>query len=243
MRSQEKADAWLARNPKLSSKNGGLVEFAVVEGGVHKAGALEEALKDVTVVAHVAADLPGAMAKGSAGVQRTIDGVLETLKSAKAASSVKRFVLTSSTAALGDPVRLLNEDDWNDATLEKVDSGKNSPYPAAKQLSEQAAWKFVEDEKPSFEFVTILPSAVIGPSVTQASPDLKAGSYGVVYGVLAQNVDVTKLQGLLSPRQRKYVDVRDVAEAHVQAATQQSASGKRFIASAQPEYSVFQVVR
>lgn len=35
-------------------------------------------------------------------------------------------------------------------------------YMASKTLAEQAAWKWVEDNKPSFEVVTTLPSWVFG---------------------------------------------------------------------------------
>ena len=39
--------------------------------------------------------------------------------------------------------------------------------PASKTLAEQAFWKFFEDEKPSFDGVTINPPLVLGPVIHQ----------------------------------------------------------------------------
>jgi hypothetical protein len=47
--------------------------------------------------------------------------------------------------------------------------GKATPpfikYAASKTLSEQAAWKFVEENSPSFDMVTLLPSFAWGVSI------------------------------------------------------------------------------
>lgn len=88
-RSQEKADAWTKRNPGLK------VEWAIAPDLSTKGAALH-AMDGVTHVIHVAADLPGAMEKGVAGVEKTINAVIQMLEAAKATKSVKASRSVSS---------------------------------------------------------------------------------------------------------------------------------------------------
>jgi dihydroflavonol-4-reductase len=93
--------------------------------------------------------------------------------------------------------------------------------PARTSLAERAAWDFVENESPSFDLVVINPTGVIGPSIgsglsttSKVIADLLNG------GVYPAIIDMTF----------PYVDVRDVAEAHVRAAENPDAAG-RYICS------------
>lgn len=59
------------------------------------------------------------------------------------------------------------QNDWNEAAVKAVkEKGKDafhfSKYAASKTLSEQAAWQWIEDEKPGFDLVTIMPTFVLG---------------------------------------------------------------------------------
>jgi nucleoside-diphosphate-sugar epimerase len=38
-------------------------------------------------------------------------------------------------------------------------------YNVSKKLSEQAAWKFMEDKKPNFDLIVINPDIIIGPLI------------------------------------------------------------------------------
>lgn len=134
------------------------------------------------------------------------------------ASDVKRVVLTSSAAAITDEPedRIYTEADWNErSTLQR------NPYYYSKTVAERAAWRFVEENDPTFDLVVINPTGVIGPSIgsglsttSRIIADLLKGS---VYPAI---IDVTLA----------YVDVRDVAEAHVRAADNRDAAG-RYICS------------
>jgi nucleoside-diphosphate-sugar epimerase len=44
-----------------------------------------------------------------------------------------------------------------------------SDYAASKTLAEKAFWKFIKDEKPNFDGVTINPPLVFGPIIHQVS--------------------------------------------------------------------------
>jgi dihydroflavonol-4-reductase len=133
-------------------------------------------------------------------------------------TGVKRMVLTSSAAAITDEPedRIYTEADWNTNS-----SLTRNPYYYSKALAERAAWDFIENESPSFDLVVINPTGVIGPSIgsglsttSKVIADLLNG------GVYPAIVDMTF----------PYVDVRDVAEAHVRAAEKPEASG-RYICS------------
>jgi len=151
-------------------------------------------------------------------VDPALKGTLNVLEAANAAG-VGRVVLTSSTAAITDEPqdRVYTEDDWNETS-----SLTRNPYYYSKTLAERAAWDFVDSESPTFDVVVINPSGVIGPSLsaglnttTRSIADLLNG------GVYPAIIDLSFA----------IVDVRDVAQAHVRAATEPNASGRYICAS------------
>jgi nucleoside-diphosphate-sugar epimerase len=87
--------------------------LAIVEN-IEAPGAYDSAAQGVDVVVHMASPLPGA--EGTVGKDNEMgiliparDGIVNMLKSAKKSSSVKRVVLTSSSAAVMDPKIPRNE--------------------------------------------------------------------------------------------------------------------------------------
>ena len=146
-------------------------------------------------------------------VDPALKGTLAVLGAA-AKAGVRRVVLTSSVAAITDEPpqdHALTEADWNEKS-----SLTRNPYYYSKALAERAAWDFVRDAKPSFDLIAINPFLVIGPSYTATlneSPKVLADmTKGVYPGVL----DLTW----------GFVDVRDVARAHVLALETPAASGR-----------------
>ncbi len=147
-------------------------------------------------------------------VDPAVQGTLEVLRSAARAGSVKRVVLTSSMAAISDePVddHVFTEEDWNEKS-----SLTRNPYYFSKAQAERAAWKLVEEESPAFDLVTINPYMVLGPSLgpslnttNQVFRDLLTGVY----------------PGIMSLAWG-FVDVRDVARAHVLAMETAAARGR-----------------
>lgn len=82
-------------------------------------------------------------------------------------------------------------------------------YHASKILSNQASWKFMADQSPSFTLITIHPSFVYGHNPIQSSASEVANSSN---GMLWSAIMNENAAGILS-----YVSVGDVAEAHVKA--------------------------
>lgn len=99
VRSAEKGEALRSVFPKYADK----IEVAIVEN--HEAlGAYDTVVQGVDVVVHMASPLLGTAGndneKGYLIPAR--DGILNMLKSASKATSVKRVVMTSSSAAVVD---------------------------------------------------------------------------------------------------------------------------------------------
>lgn len=153
-------------------------------------------------------------------VEPAVEGTLNVMRAAKKAKSVKRVVLTSSMAAITDePDRKtkLTEEHWNTKS-----SLKRNPYYYSKTMAERAAWEFMEKERPHFSLVVLNPFMVIGPSLGPALntsnkvfADLLMGRYPAIMD-LAWG----------------FVDVRDVALAHVLAMMTPRAKGRYVCANA-----------
>ncbi|MBX9881489.1 MAG: NAD-dependent epimerase/dehydratase family protein [Sphingomonas sp.] len=153
-------------------------------------------------------------------VDPAVQGTLAVLEAAAKSPRVKRVVLTSSMAAVTDEPptdRALTEGDWNTrSTL------RRNPYYLSKTLAERAAWDFMAQAKPGFDLVVINPFLVVGPAHTaaintsnQIFVDLLAGTYPVIMAL-----------------DWGFVDVRDVADAHLLALDNDQASGRYLCAAA-----------
>lgn len=152
-------------------------------------------------------------------VDPAVRGTRSMMQACAGAPSVKRVVLTSSMAAITDEPesdRVLTEADWNDkSTLER------NPYYFSKTLAEREAWAFVEKERPGFDLVVVNPFLVIGPSMTSAINTSNQLFVDLVKGTYPGIMSLTW----------GFVDVRDVADAHVRAMRTPSAKG-RYICAA-----------
>lgn len=181
-----------------------------------------EALQGADALMHTASPFPLAQPKDENEVIRpAVDGTLRALKAAKAAG-VTRVVLTSSLVAVmekdaPDNGTSYTHEDWSD-----LQSARINPYGKSKTMAEQAAWAFVKNEAPDMQLTTINPGLVLGPAL-----DAHYGtSLGVVERVLASKDPMLPNFGLPA------VDVRDVADMHVDALKTTDSVGKRLIASA-----------
>jgi dihydroflavonol-4-reductase len=151
-------------------------------------------------------------------VDPAVNGTLAMLRAAAQSPRIKRVVLTSSMAAITDEPdgRLLTEADWNDkSTLAR------NPYYFSKALAERAAWDFMAEHKPGFDLIVINPFMVVGPAMTpeintsnQIFVDMAKGKYPAIMAL-----------------EWGFVDVRDVAQAHVRAIDATGAAG-RYICAA-----------
>ena len=148
-------------------------------------------------------------------VKPAVAGVKRAFKFAKK-YNVKKVVLTSSVAAIFDTLEektYYDETDWSDP-----DNPSISHYSKSKTLAERAAWDFVKNEGNPFELAVINPALVIGPSL---SGDLGESNKAIA-------MVATGKMPVAVPLQFGYVDVRDVATAHVLAMQNSNSNGERF---------------
>jgi len=179
-----------------------------------------EATAGCSHVAHVASPLPaGVPGDPNELIAPARDGALRALRAAKAAG-VRRFVMTSSVAAIsygrGRGTHHFTEADW---TL--LEQPGLTPYIRSKTIAERAARDWVAKEGGGIEFCTINPSVVLGPVW---SADYSA-SVTIVKRLLDGSMSACPDIGF------GVVDVRDVADLHVRALKAPGMAGERFIAS------------
>ena len=148
-------------------------------------------------------------------VKPAVAGVNRAMKFAKK-HNLKKVVLTSSVAAIYETMEsksYYDENDWSDPENPAI-----SHYSKSKTLAERAAWEFVENENHPFELAVINPALVIGPSL---SGDLGESNKAI-------EMVATGKMPVAVPLQFGYVDVRDVAAAHILAMQIPASNGERF---------------
>lgn len=174
-------------------------------------------------------------------IDPAVNGTREILRAIKAlAPSVKRVVVTSSFAAVLDPLSSKTSysgEDWNPITMDQAISSGASAYIGSKTFAERAAWDFVASEKPNFTLATINPVLVFGPVMQLDN----------LSHINTSNADMCdmiqgKMKTGITARAFHWVDVRDVALMHVLASELETAASKRFIAAAGP-YSNNQIAQ
>ncbi|GMP41534.1 hypothetical protein CsSME_00011604 [Camellia sinensis var. sinensis] len=149
-------------------------------------------------------------------IDPALKGTVNVLRSCAKVPSIKRVVLTSSMAAVMCNQKMLTpglhmDETWFSDPLFCKES--KLWYQLSKTLAEEAAWKFAKEN--GIDLTVINPGWVIGPFL---QPTLNA-TVEVVLNVI---------NGAKSFPNASYrwVDVRDVANAHIQAFEIPSASGR-----------------
>ncbi|GAP86643.1 putative ketoreductase [Rosellinia necatrix] len=160
-----------------------------------------------------------------------IKGTTGLLTSIKAyGPAVKRLVITSSSAAILNPdnhAKVYDETCWAPTTLEDaIQYPAKHAYRASKVLAEKTAWAFVENEKPNFDLAVINCTFVFGPiqRKLQSLDAMNTSNHRI------RDMVQGKWKDGLQPTAPVFtwVDVRDVARAHLRAMTVPKAGGHRF---------------
>jgi len=179
----------------------------------------EAAFKGTHGVIHVASPFHN---KGGENelVVPAVTGTRNILVSVENVPEVKQIVLTSSMAAVGfnggklPPTHIYTEADWSNADLQRQNQ---SWYPLSKTLAEKSAWDYMATErKRDFRLIVINPTLIVGPIL---QPTLNTSSE-IVASYLNGEKEVIPQSTM------GYVDVRDVAEAHIKAYESESAEGR-----------------
>jgi dihydroflavonol-4-reductase len=178
-------------------------------------GAFDEPAAAADYVIHMASPFHMTVADPQRDlVEPAVRGTRAMLEACLRSSRVKRVVLTSSMAAITDepdPAHVLTEADWNEKS-----SLTRNPYYYSKAEAERAAWAFHAEHRPAWDLVVINPYIVIGPSLAGTVNESNKLFVDLLNGVYPA----------IMPLTWGFVDVRDVAEAHVRALTAPAASGR-----------------
>ncbi|KAJ5633380.1 cinnamoyl-CoA reductase [Penicillium lividum] len=198
-------------------------------------GAFDNAVRGVDGIIHSASPFHF-NAKGPCEiVDPAISGTISLLESAhRFGSGITRVVNTSSIAAILDPSKGLRpgytytEADWNPIAAESLATADSlTLYLASKALAEQAAWKFMDNKKPNFTLTTICPPLTYGPIIhhVKTCSNLNtsiADFYRLMNGTCAAVPNGSLISCV-------FVDVRDVAKAHLLAFESPKAAGQRYL--------------
>jgi len=174
----------------------------------------DRAVEGCAYVMHVASPM---MVRDN--VRPAREGVMRVLK-ASARAGVRRVVVTSSSAAASRPpgdARPADETVWTDPDAKGLND-----YGRSKTLAERDAWDFMATPaRGEMTLTTILPVFIQGPVL--------GADYSRSVGLVAD-----MLQGKMPAVPRlgfSMVDIRDLADLHVQAMTAPQVAGERIIAS------------
>ncbi|KAJ1306077.1 hypothetical protein OPQ81_010789 [Rhizoctonia solani] len=211
----------------------GQLEFSIVED-ITIPGAFNEVLKNnqFDVVLHTSSPFVFKVTDVTKDLlDPAILGTIGILKSIKAhAPTVKRVVITSSIVSIIDrskgdrPGYAYSEKDWNPITYEEAQKDAVSGYYGSKTFAEKSAWDFMTNERPGFQLTTICPPMVYGPALQEVKSisQLNTSSVGF-YAIFSGQQKVLTNGGGWT-----WVDVRDVARAHIAAFEKPGAANERF---------------
>ena len=198
---------------QLSTEN-----LSFVEADLTKDEGWDEAVAGCDYVLHVASPfIVGVPKHEDELIIPAVEGTRRVIEAA-INEGVKKVVQTSSCAAIIETHNgktHFTEDDWTDASHPKTPA-----YYKSKTLAEQKAWELIGAQSTT-KLAVINPAGVFGPTL---SDDI-----GVANEFVLQVID-GKVPGC--PKLHLgFVDVRDVAAAHILAMQKPEADGERFIIS------------
>ncbi|GAV74983.1 Epimerase domain-containing protein [Cephalotus follicularis] len=176
-------------------------------------------------------------------IKPAVQGVLNVLKACAKAKTVKRFILTSSVAAvtinaLEGTGLVMDEKNWTDVDFLATVKPPTWGYAVSKTLAEKAAQKFGEEN--NIDVITVLPTLMAGYSLT---PDISL-SIGLATSPITGNeflINGLKVMQMLSGS-ISLTHVEDVCRAHIFIAEKESASGRYICCAANtsvPELAKF----
>ncbi|KPM87300.1 NAD-dependent epimerase [Vibrio alginolyticus] len=203
----------------LEKASANVGELSFVELDLTSDNGWDKAAEGCDYVMHVASPFAAAEPKHEDEmIKPAVDGSLRALRAANKAG-VKRVVLTSSALTMMATMKsgTFGPSDWANTNSKDIKT-----YAKSKTLAEQAAWQFMEEQSSAMELVTVSPGGVFGPALGN---DISGQSMTMIDQMLRGKIPM--LANVAMPM----VDVRDVANAHVQAMTHAKAAGQRILAS------------
>ena len=199
---------------------GGKLEFCQLD--LLKDDGWNDALDECEYVLHTASPVSLLLSNNPDDLIKPAVNGLERCLNSAVKNNIKRFVMTSSFSAIGAGSKEKELDDTNWTDLNNLNI---SPYDISKTKAEMFLWEYVSklDKSKNIEVCSINPVIVVGPSLSE--------------DVGVSNTVVKKLLDGSSPMVPRFgvnlVDVKDVADMHIEAMINPKAAGKRFLLSSE----------
>ena len=211
----------------LKAAEGSKGKLTLFKADLLKDGAFDAAMQGCELVIHTASPF---VIKGLKDAQKelvdpAVMGTKNVLDAANRVASVKRIVLTASVVSIyGDcqdmsdaGLKAFTEAQWN--TTSTV---SHQPYNYSKVAAERVGWDIAKAQS-RWDFLTINPGLVLGPSLTTASDSTSLST-------IKELADGTLMTGVPN-MEIAIVDVRDAARAHIHAGFTPQASGRHIAVS------------
>ncbi|GME98412.1 oxidoreductase activity protein [[Candida] boidinii] len=217
----------------------GDLSFEIVKD-IAAPNAFDEVLKkhtDIKHVLHTASPFSFGSGKTPEEAYKipALEGTKNVLKAIKDhAPQVEHVVITSSYVTMMEFTQIeqppANEDYWSSLTWDQVGDNEMMGYSSSKKLAEEAAWEFMKTESPNFALTTLTPPYIFGPQVfdSQVGKTLNTSNQVIIN---ASSIDPSTTEAQKDTT-FLYVDVRDVAFAHVAPLSTTSMNNRRIFTTA-----------
>jgi len=222
VRDKTRGDKYRQFDPITASAPG---KLELWEADLLKEGSFDLAAKGADAIIHVASPFTLRFKNAQKDLlDPALLGTRNVLNAATRSGTVKKVVLTSSVAAVhGDNIDMqeLGLSEFTEEQFNASSSATHQPYSYSKVIAEKEAWKLAQSQS-QWSLVVINPSFVLGPSLTRSSD---SESLNLMNDILRGKFFFGAPDLYFG-----FVDVRDVAHAHVLALEKEDAAGRHILA-------------
>ncbi len=247
LRSLSKA-TYLSSQHATSIAQGDLTFVEVPD--IQAAGALDAAVSGADYICHVASPyFVTASDPIKELVEPAVNGTKNVVSSALKSKTLKRMTVMSSFASVVDLSKnpragyTYTSEDWDPVTDEEAKKDGVMGYHASKTFAERAAWEMWREAKAKgeidWDLVTFCPPMVYGPPIQEV--DVTKGVEGLNTSIKRLVISMQGKDPNFSPKVAvpglpAWVDVRDVAEAHLKSLSLGKGVSERFLLCGGVEY-------
>lgn len=221
---------------KIAANSLGKLE--IWEANLVKEGSFNEAAQGANAIIHMASPFTLRFKDAQKElIEPALIGTKNILGAANKSNTVRKVILTSSVAAVhGDNIDM-QEQNLNELTETHFNSSSSEthqPYSYSKVLAEKAAWEIAKAQD-KWELVVLNPSFIMGPSLTK---DSNSESIHFMKEMIGGKYFLGAPDVMFG-----FVDVRDVATAHI-LALETNASGRHILAErTESVYNFSQIIK
>lgn len=211
----------------------------IIVPDIQAPGALDQAIQGVEFILHVASPyFTSTNNPLKELLEPAVNGTKNVVSSALKADKLKRLTIMSSFASVVDLEKnpragyVYTDKDWDPVTWEKGQEDGYWGYHASKTFAEKAAWEMYRENKPSWDLVTFCPPMIYGPPIHEVQPE--KGIAGLNTSLMRLLTGITGKDPAFAPRVSTFglpawVDVRNVADAHIAALSLPKGTSERFL--------------